>query len=412
MTDPTQSALISYRKALAQLIPAADEEFLAKRGDEERIPYEVRKATILECLATFDAAIARGQPHIVKVWASGGMSGASDFLMSDGSIKTLSDKERDQYRAPPQALQAAQAGQGLRDAAQDALACMEQNLVAIDCHLGPTRRQDWVTTSDTLRAALAAPPAGPGVQMQDTEVPDAWYALYATVNHLMCKLGADGEISTRSQLVDDVMNALHDIDGGNVDAVAFEARVADLQAKGFMPHDQAAALAFSEQVGATPVAQAAGVLKQNQAEMSPSPAPLGVPVAMAESLFQHIKHGDEKHREWLRTEALKWAHDYFTSPPTQPLGLPDAQGAPDCHCLRCDTERWDETRAASTDPFASYPPDCLRMYVCVNCGNKRCPQSDDHRNACSGSNEPGQLGSRYPKFDSRAAPAGGKGVAL
>lgn len=36
------------------------------------------------------------------------------------------------------------------------------------------------------------------------------------------------------------------------------------------------------------------------------------------------------------------------------------------------------------------------MIVCATCGNKRCPHSDDHRNACTGSNEPGQEGSRYP----------------
>lgn len=36
-----------------------------------------------------------------------------------------------------------------------------------------------------------------------------------------------------------------------------------------------------------------------------------------------------------------------------------------------------------------------RMHVCADCGNKRCPKATDHRNACTGSNEPGQAGSRY-----------------
>lgn len=36
-----------------------------------------------------------------------------------------------------------------------------------------------------------------------------------------------------------------------------------------------------------------------------------------------------------------------------------------------------------------------RMIVCTTCGNKRCPHGTDHRNACTGSNEPGQDGSRY-----------------
>lgn len=38
----------------------------------------------------------------------------------------------------------------------------------------------------------------------------------------------------------------------------------------------------------------------------------------------------------------------------------------------------------------------MRFVVCPDCGNKRCPKANDHRNACSGSNEPGQEGSAYP----------------
>lgn len=38
-----------------------------------------------------------------------------------------------------------------------------------------------------------------------------------------------------------------------------------------------------------------------------------------------------------------------------------------------------------------------RMILCPTCGNKRCPKANDHRNACSGSNVPGQPGSAYPK---------------
>jgi hypothetical protein len=37
-----------------------------------------------------------------------------------------------------------------------------------------------------------------------------------------------------------------------------------------------------------------------------------------------------------------------------------------------------------------------RMVLCPECGNKRCPKANDHRNKCSGSNEPGQRGSAYP----------------
>ncbi len=36
-----------------------------------------------------------------------------------------------------------------------------------------------------------------------------------------------------------------------------------------------------------------------------------------------------------------------------------------------------------------------RMILCPTCGNKRCPRATHHDNACTGSNEPGQVGSRY-----------------
>ncbi|EOE3463279.1 hypothetical protein ACKEZK_001528 [Citrobacter freundii] len=38
----------------------------------------------------------------------------------------------------------------------------------------------------------------------------------------------------------------------------------------------------------------------------------------------------------------------------------------------------------------------MRFVVCPDCGNKRCPHANDHRNACTGSNELGQIGSAYP----------------
>ncbi|WP_250871465.1 hypothetical protein [Escherichia coli] len=38
----------------------------------------------------------------------------------------------------------------------------------------------------------------------------------------------------------------------------------------------------------------------------------------------------------------------------------------------------------------------MRFVVCPECGNKRCPRANNHMNACTGSNEPGQEGSAYP----------------
>ncbi|MDF3570894.1 hypothetical protein [Enterobacter cloacae] len=58
----------------------------------------------------------------------------------------------------------------------------------------------------------------------------------------------------------------------------------------------------------------------------------------------------------------------------------DALNAPDCWCRTCRP-------ITLTD---------MRFVVCPECGNKRCPHANDHRNACTGSNEPGQKGSAYP----------------
>ncbi|MCK6926186.1 hypothetical protein L8Q48_02875 [Enterobacter roggenkampii] len=44
-----------------------------------------------------------------------------------------------------------------------------------------------------------------------------------------------------------------------------------------------------------------------------------------------------------------------------------------------------------------------RFVVCPECGNKRCPHANDHRNACTGSNEPGQEGSAYPAAQQQEA---------
>lgn len=58
----------------------------------------------------------------------------------------------------------------------------------------------------------------------------------------------------------------------------------------------------------------------------------------------------------------------------------DALNAPDCWCRTCRPVTFSDSR----------------FVVCPECGNKRCPHANDHRNACSGSNEPGQEGSAYP----------------
>lgn len=58
----------------------------------------------------------------------------------------------------------------------------------------------------------------------------------------------------------------------------------------------------------------------------------------------------------------------------------DALNAQDCWCRTCRPVTFSDSR----------------FVVCPDCGNKRCPHANDHRNACTGSNEPGQEGSAYP----------------
>ncbi|WP_144409755.1 hypothetical protein [Cupriavidus basilensis] len=59
-----------------------------------------------------------------------------------------------------------------------------------------------------------------------------------------------------------------------------------------------------------------------------------------------------------------------------------------CGCHKCIRDKDD----ASGIPLA-----LTRMVLCPTCGNKRCPRASDHDRACTGSNEPGQEGSIYPR---------------
>lgn len=63
-----------------------------------------------------------------------------------------------------------------------------------------------------------------------------------------------------------------------------------------------------------------------------------------------------------------------------PGWIPVSEQKPDCWCRTCRPVVLND----------------MRFVVCPDCGNKRCPRANDHRNACTGSNEPGQEGSAYP----------------
>lgn len=53
-------------------------------------------------------------------------------------------------------------------------------------------------------------------------------------------------------------------------------------------------------------------------------------------------------------------------------------------------------RCARCRPAPDFRTTFPVMIVCATCGNKRCPHATDCRLDCTGSNESGQPGSRFP----------------
>jgi hypothetical protein len=61
-----------------------------------------------------------------------------------------------------------------------------------------------------------------------------------------------------------------------------------------------------------------------------------------------------------------------------------------CGCWTCV-----QKRANQITDFSGRLAYASRMIVCPDSGNKRCPKGTWHGNACTGSNDPEQPGSRY-----------------
>ena len=80
--------------------------------------------------------------------------------------------------------------------------------------------------------------------------------------------------------------------------------------------------------------------------------------------------------------------DYEAMPsPLATKDVPESTNGPARKPLRCSCHTcW---------PIAADDPASTFMRLCPACGNKRCPKANDHRHACTGSNEPGQPGSAY-----------------
>ncbi|ENZ8015388.1 TPA: hypothetical protein ACF3BE_001530 [Klebsiella pneumoniae] len=85
---------------------------------------------------------------------------------------------------------------------------------------------------------------------------------------------------------------------------------------------------------------------------------------------------DAKSAAWLAWQSR--AAMLKAQPQNTPQSIPEI--IPDCWCSTCRPVVLND----------------MRFVVCPDCGNKRCPRANDHRNACTGSNDPGQEGSAYP----------------
>lgn len=106
-----------------------------------------------------------------------------------------------------------------------------------------------------------------------------------------------------------------------------------------------------------------------QALYAAQPAPVSVPDAMEmdDDFDSAFEHGKAVGWNAFRAAMLQGADG-------------NSPVIPDCSCRTCRPVTFSDSR----------------FVVCHECGNKRCPHANDHRNACTGSNEPGQEGSAYP----------------
>jgi hypothetical protein len=63
-----------------------------------------------------------------------------------------------------------------------------------------------------------------------------------------------------------------------------------------------------------------------------------------------------------------------------------------CECWKCAEDR--ALSALAAGDYGQYAREICVFRVCEHCGNKRCPHVQDHRLACTHSNdiEPGMIG--------------------
>lgn len=118
------------------------------------------------------------------------------------------------------------------------------------------------------------------------------------------------------------------------------------------------------------------------------PGKVTVDVRDLRSLLYHFDLIDAE----LRAIHQAAASDSQTADSEPQAGLRRNGETQECPCNACHKERLAANppadRTGSLMALAS-----RGMVLCPACGNKRCPHANDHRNACTGSNELGQVAS-------------------
>jgi len=74
-------------------------------------------------------------------------------------------------------------------------------------------------------------------------------------------------------------------------------------------------------------------------------------------------------------------------------------GSDRCECHKCiddnDLRFISDKKIDYSEFFSDLPLSAVKMILCGECGNKRCPKASDHSLECTNSNDTGQHGSVY-----------------
>jgi len=123
------------------------------------------------------------------------------------------------------------------------------------------------------------------------------------------------------------------------------------------------------------------------------------------SLLEHALYLAERTKAYRAAMIQSFGNSEQLEPVSQPYKLPDGAEAIRNAEIAIDSGKIQAVRDVLSSPVI---PVCwcrtcrpvritdMRFVVCPECGNKRCPKANDHRNSCSESNEAGQDGSAYP----------------